>query len=186
MSLPSDLLRQAEQLSRLEPRRPRQASLRRAVSTAYYALFHRLVSEATRALVADPSLRGRFARSFDHQDMKEASKAFANSQPNQPFPRADGLTIPAQLARVASTFVALQEARHEADYDVDKRYTRLESTIWSAASGWPSGTGRPSRPTRRPGDIWRHSCSGSDGTVDRDAPRFAPAWTIRSRRRRPG
>ena len=38
MSLHQDLLAQARHLLRKEPRRPKQASLRRAVSAAYYAL----------------------------------------------------------------------------------------------------------------------------------------------------
>jgi len=40
MSLHADLLDQAEQLAQLDPRRPKQANLRRSVSSAYYALFH--------------------------------------------------------------------------------------------------------------------------------------------------
>jgi len=40
MAFPNDLLEQAKHLAIREKKRPRQASLRRAVSTAYYALFH--------------------------------------------------------------------------------------------------------------------------------------------------
>ena len=47
MALASDLLEQAYHLACREPKRPRQASLRRAVSTSCYALFHLLISEAT-------------------------------------------------------------------------------------------------------------------------------------------
>ena len=57
MSLHSDLLDQAGVLVRLEPRKPRQASLRRAVSAAYYALFHLLSEEAANMVVKDASLR---------------------------------------------------------------------------------------------------------------------------------
>ena len=42
-----DLLAQADLLLHLEKRRPKQASLRRAVSAAYYALFHFLIEEST-------------------------------------------------------------------------------------------------------------------------------------------
>ena len=52
MSLHADLLKQARHLATKEPRRPSQASLRRAVSAAYYALFHRLVDEATRMMIS--------------------------------------------------------------------------------------------------------------------------------------
>lgn len=48
VALANDLLEQAYHLARKEPKRPRQASLRRAISTSYYALFHLLISEATR------------------------------------------------------------------------------------------------------------------------------------------
>jgi len=47
MSLAKDLLDQANRLARSEKSKPKQASLRRAVSTAYYALFHLLIAEAT-------------------------------------------------------------------------------------------------------------------------------------------
>jgi len=57
MSLARDLLEQAQHLSRREPRRPRQASLRRAISAAYYAMFHLMVQEATTLLVARAELR---------------------------------------------------------------------------------------------------------------------------------
>jgi hypothetical protein len=47
MPFAEHLLEQAEHLAKRERNRPRQASLRRAVSTAYYALFHLLIHEAT-------------------------------------------------------------------------------------------------------------------------------------------
>ncbi len=43
MAFHDDLLEQANHLARRERGRPRQASLRRAVSSAYYALFHLLI-----------------------------------------------------------------------------------------------------------------------------------------------
>lgn len=55
MGLPEDLLEQAGHLARRERKRPRQASLRRAVSAAYYALFHLLTSEP-------PTSSGRLRR----------------------------------------------------------------------------------------------------------------------------
>ena len=47
MAFHDDLLELAQDLANLHPEDPHQASLRRAVSTAYYALFHLLISEAT-------------------------------------------------------------------------------------------------------------------------------------------
>ena len=45
MAYPDELLELARELANLHPGHPHQASLRRAVSTAYYALFHLLISE---------------------------------------------------------------------------------------------------------------------------------------------
>jgi hypothetical protein len=126
MSFATDLLEQAEHLSLRERRRPKQASLRRAISAAYYALFHLMVDEATRTLVFRPELRGRFVRAFEHADMKQASRAFAN--PTAQFAASiGGLAIPQELQDIAAAFVELQEARHEADYNVERSFTRLES-----------------------------------------------------------
>jgi hypothetical protein len=46
-----DLLAQARVLARREPRRPKQASLRRSISASYYAPFHFLGEEATKLTV---------------------------------------------------------------------------------------------------------------------------------------
>src|SRR5262245_43956452 len=46
MTLATDLLKQARSLCAASPRRPKQADLRRAVSTAYYSLFHALIAAA--------------------------------------------------------------------------------------------------------------------------------------------
>ena len=46
--LHDDLLAQARHLATRERRRPKQASLRRAVSAAYYALFHYLIDDVVR------------------------------------------------------------------------------------------------------------------------------------------
>ncbi|HXE52949.1 MAG TPA: hypothetical protein VN541_08045 [Tepidisphaeraceae bacterium] len=123
MSLARDLLEQAQHLSRRERHRPRQASLRRAISAAYYALFHLLIEEATAILISRPQLRSKFARAFDHGDMKLASRAFANAQAAH---LAGGASIPPDLQDVAAAFVELQELRHEADYNPDRSFTRSE------------------------------------------------------------
>jgi hypothetical protein len=73
MAFHDDLLEVAYQLADLHPERTHQASLRRAVSTAYYALFHLLITEAT-ANWAQPELRATLGRCFDHGPMKAASQ----------------------------------------------------------------------------------------------------------------
>ena len=46
MAFAQDLLEQSRHFANREPKRPRQASLRRAISTAYYALLHLLTTAA--------------------------------------------------------------------------------------------------------------------------------------------
>jgi uncharacterized protein (UPF0332 family) len=135
VSLHDDLLAQARDLLRRERNRPKQASLRRAVSAAYYALFHNLVSSSSRFLVAGGAqarqrLREAVSRVFAHAEMKAASEAFANAGKSNP--RRDhllnGEKATGWLPGIAAAFVELQQARHEADYDTAKRFTRREAS----------------------------------------------------------
>ena len=131
MSLSNDLLEQAQHLARREPKRPRQASLRRAVSAAYYSLFHLLTDEACRFLVSGSAnnrdaLRHALRRSFGHGDMKKLSIAFRGGTAPREWRHAGIGAIPPDLRVVAESFVDLQEARHEADYDMAKVYRRQE------------------------------------------------------------
>jgi hypothetical protein len=59
MSLHANLLQQAEHLAQLDPTRPTQANLRRAVSSAYYALFHLLASETSAVNAVQPGLASK-------------------------------------------------------------------------------------------------------------------------------
>jgi hypothetical protein len=69
MAFPDDLLEQAYDLANKEPINPKQASLRRAVSTAYYALFHLLIDEAVSKWAVERQ-RSILARTFEHGKMK--------------------------------------------------------------------------------------------------------------------
>ena len=133
MSLPRDLLEQAGHLFRREPRRPRQASLRRAISAAYYyAAFHLMVDEGARLLASGagvPGLRGMFSRSFAHDEMKSVCQEVAKGRwPPKTQPHSAMISVPQELRGIARTFVELQQSRHAADYDVQKRYLRSEVT----------------------------------------------------------
>jgi uncharacterized protein (UPF0332 family) len=67
--LPEELLEQAKFLLTLPPN---QANLRRAVSAAYYGLFHLLV-RATVLTWSEPLHQPRIARIFEHERMKKVS-----------------------------------------------------------------------------------------------------------------
>lgn len=87
MAFHDDLLQQAHHLARLDRRRPKQASLRRAVSAAYYALFHHLIAEAV-AYWRIEEQRHTLARVFEHGKMKNAC---INLQINQRRREGGGL-----------------------------------------------------------------------------------------------
>lgn len=128
MSLHDELLMQAERLAKLEPKHPRQASLRRATSTAYYALFHLLIHEATTALVDDPGLQKLVPRAFAHGEMKQACEQFRE---DRKFPdQLKAISLPAlsdDLKTVANAFIRLQENRHAADYDVSRTFNSTDT-----------------------------------------------------------
>jgi uncharacterized protein (UPF0332 family) len=124
MALHDDLLRQAIQLVHKEPKNPKQASLRRAVSTAYYALFHLLVSESVTNW-GRVNLRAPLGRAFDHGPMKEASKRVQNTD-RFPFVGEDPSVVQ-KLRFIARTFVELQDKRHEADYNNTVFWTRIDA-----------------------------------------------------------
>ncbi len=130
MSLATDLLDQAEMLAKREPKNPKQASLRRAISAAYYALFHLLVEDAARLFAGmvgrvDAATVARLSRTFDHAPLKEVSTQFRQNQLPHAL-QSSGYVTPVDLKLVAKTFVDLQDARHKADYDTAKSFTRDE------------------------------------------------------------
>jgi hypothetical protein len=118
MPLHDDLLALARELAYRNPAAAVEADLRRAVSTAYYALFHLLVHEATTRLVAVVSLRSRVARSFDHRIMRAVCKEYSELKPDAAGQLVkSGNVVPQLLQQMAGDFVELQAARSQADYD---------------------------------------------------------------------
>jgi uncharacterized protein (UPF0332 family) len=130
MALPQDLLDQAVRLLSHEKKRPKQASLRRSVSTAYYALFHLLTSEAVGRMA--PSVPNDIGflmrRAFEHGSMKKICRSFAGGSLPQNIQHFQTGQIEPDLRKVAKIFVALQEARHIADYDLVHTFTKQEAT----------------------------------------------------------
>jgi uncharacterized protein (UPF0332 family) len=149
--LPQQLLDVARHLAKREPKRPREGSLRRAVSSAYYALFHLLVHDACSMLLrGEQRLRCHLARVFNHNEMKAAchrvlsghlspsspksgmvprrsgSKPAKQTPPVKGAQKSTSVPPPPRLVAVAQAFVDLQEARHAADYAVDRKFTRTE------------------------------------------------------------
>lgn len=113
MDYADESLELAQEIANPHARYPRQSSLRRAVSTAYYALFHLLISEAT-SNWSRPELRAALG--------PERTVAF---HPHN----------------IADTFVETQYFRNDADYntvkewELDKVLTHLDG-IAVAFKSW--------------------------------------------------
>ncbi|MBZ5607516.1 MAG: hypothetical protein LAP38_04610 [Acidobacteriia bacterium] len=128
MSFPQDLLEQARHLANREPKHPKEASLRRAVSTAYYALFH-LLSTETAKNWKRAAERGKFARMLDHGAMSTACRTKRDELEKsfKASPQAGGqLAVGRHLHRITDTFVQMREHRNKADYDGDTKWTRTD------------------------------------------------------------
>jgi uncharacterized protein (UPF0332 family) len=78
MGYPDDLLEQAKTLAATDPRRPRQSSLRRAVSAAYYALFHEIIDLSVSCVLSNADASGligaRLRRMVLHRNVLAAAK----------------------------------------------------------------------------------------------------------------
>lgn len=120
MAYADDLLQFAQEMASLHPEEAHQPSLRRAISTGYYALFHLLISDGV-ANCADPQFRATLARVFDHGPMKQASDRkiselndFFNQEPSEGPERS----LKYHLYTVAETFSQAQQNRNDADYNL--------------------------------------------------------------------
>lgn len=138
MTLSEDLFDLSRELAERDPRKPKQAHLRRAISTAYYAVFHFLVDQATRHVAgtsADKAaIRAFLARGVTHHGAKALCKMVSGGRwPTAVDKRLGKKAAPLQpsavLRRIADDFVLLQEERHSADYDLVRRFTRAKTLI---------------------------------------------------------
>src|ERR1017187_6158872 len=119
MAFADDLLKDAYHLAARGGKTPRQSSLRRAVSSAYYALFHLLIADFVLNWKR-PDQRVRLGRMFDHSKMKQAKFQSANPTP-----------VEEDLKTVIDAFAQLQEDRYTADYDVGTNWSPkgVENTL---------------------------------------------------------
>ena len=110
---------QAGQTQNQPPGRPRQEPLKRAVSAAYYAMFHALCRSNADTLVGadnDPLARVAWTRIYRALDHRQAKDRLRRAQRD----------MPTQAGRFAITFGTVQEQRHAADYNPHSRFSRDE------------------------------------------------------------
>jgi hypothetical protein len=142
MAYHDELLAHSLELVHILP--PTQLALRRAVSAAYYAVFHLLIFEST-SNWGNPSLRTSLGRAFEHGTMKTASNRILDTT-KFPFTGEDAAAV-ARLRFIAQTFSQLQEDRHFADYNLVEELDPAEALaqVKSAEdifSTWPSIRGQ--------------------------------------------
>lgn len=101
---------------------PRQADLRRAISSAYYAVFHAILTEAADDFVGRRKRHTlRYAlvyRSIDHSSLRDICGEVAKDTLPAKFLKyePEGGFGP-DLHALATAVIELREKRHEADYD---------------------------------------------------------------------
>lgn len=129
---PDWLIRQARELADPGHRgQPRNADLRRAVSAAYYALFHHIALEMCRQILPNGTERDHLAmtRRVQHAAVKQVCNwVGGGSKPPEPLADSvDAVKAVSALVDVAVTFPALIEARERADYDHLARLTKVDT-----------------------------------------------------------
>ena len=116
---PETLIWIARLLARIDSSEtPINDELRKAISCAYYALFHALCNCVAEQWIGfDEELRGSDAwvlayRLLEHGKIKAACIKISNSK-----------IIPQELKTVAQVFLIVQSMRHRADYDPRSRFS---------------------------------------------------------------
>ena len=100
--------------------RPRQAELRRAVSLAYYAMFHSLAKQSADLLVG--ATRGSRSQQAWLQAYRSLDHRLAAAQCKRPIIRR----FPAEIQRFGKAFTNNQQLRQDADYNPDASFVRSD------------------------------------------------------------
>ena len=121
---PRDLIRIARQLASGAASgnrgRPRQAELRRAVSAAYYALFHALAHCCADRLAGSTRV-GRSEAAW-MQTYRALEHGHARNQCNDASIMS---AFPSEIQNFGRRFVFMQRQRQQADYSPNATYSRL-------------------------------------------------------------
>jgi hypothetical protein len=132
---PDDLINQTAKLIRPPPKGPPlQVDLRRAISAAYYGVLHGILTAAADTLVGRAHrVSPHYAlvyRSIDHRRFKafcEVARRSPLHQSYQAYGPAGGFDT--DIQGFASAAAALQDARHEADYDPRRRFRTSDAVF---------------------------------------------------------
>lgn len=113
---------------------PRQVDLRRAISSAYYAVFHSISAAMADEFVGvtrrTTKLYALAYRGVDHRALRDLCNATRNPQlpaKYQSYAPPNGFEPTIRV--FASAVKDLQKKRHEADYDPSSRVTTSDATL---------------------------------------------------------
>jgi uncharacterized protein (UPF0332 family) len=114
--------------------RPRQADIRRAISAAYYGVFHAVIAKAVDQFVGainrDKAHYGLAYRSVSHSRLREVCNAIQKPTPPGKYrPYAPIAGFGPDVIALADAIEALQEKRHSADYDIMIRMNRSDAAV---------------------------------------------------------
>ena len=96
---------------------PSDAEIRRAVSTAYYALFHHLCASFSEVVIHPPGAEFDRARLQAYRYLDHGPAKIRCIEV-----RSTGRNFPPGIVQFAIAFIELQEKRLEADYDPAARF----------------------------------------------------------------
>ena len=117
MGLADELLDDARYLADKGIADQRRSHMRRAISTAYYAVFHLFVEDFVEHWEF-PDQRARLGRMFNHGPMRTSFTAKDKKNPTQ---------LEKELIEVTTSFEQLQKDRERADYD--SGWTLVETDV---------------------------------------------------------
>lgn len=132
---PEHLLDQAERLiGSAASGRPRQVDLRRAISNAYYALFHSTLTAAADSVVGRASRAsfpyGLVYRSVNHRSLRELCNVLERgplTAKYRQYAPDDGFGP--EMRALAAAAIDLQRRRLEADYDPLVNFRRSDARL---------------------------------------------------------
>ncbi|MDE2646208.1 MAG: hypothetical protein OXI05_10300 [Bacteroidota bacterium] len=117
---PTHFIRTARKLARGRGGKPQQVDLRRAVSTAYYALFHCAAKAYADALIGTARTRNNLA-------WKQAYRSLVHAQVARCCNRKEIMEqFSPEIQEFAHVFSLLQSKRYDADYDPSETFHRSE------------------------------------------------------------
>ena len=131
---PEHLFDQATRLAGGSQGRPRQVDIRRAISAAYYGIFHATVTAAADQFIGKTNRqRSRYRlvyRSVTHKWLldlcKEVQKQTLSMRFRRSAPRSG---FGPNITTFAAAVIELQEKRHAADYDPMIRVNRSDAVL---------------------------------------------------------